>query len=430
MEKLNHYLNRGIYFSILFIAITFPLPYKIANLGIVTLALFWIIQKIITKSKPVYAFRNGSEKWIFFSFIGFFLVQIVALVYTSDFNNGVKNIESKLSFLIFPLILFDLRPGFRQCAVWLKAFVYSMALCTIVLLAQSISHYFSEGTLLTYHDFTSSLAFHAVFYSYYIFLSVIISALFIQKKLLVSYEKVLFVIGLLLSLLGLLISASKNVLIVTSLFLVVGFFIRLLKHKIGWKEVLVVFLICAASVYGISKVPSIKSRIAELTQLNGMENLEKIKRGELIVEGDIWQFNGTSLRITFWYVAWKKILKDDVLWLGYSPGDRRAEMNKEFYKNGLNPWYENYNIHNQFIQVLVELGLLGLGLYLILHVSLFIASLKQRNVLLGAFLIGFTIFQMTESAIERNKGIVFFVFFLLLILQMKPQLNENRNIRD
>ena len=430
MEKLNHYLNRGIYFSILFIAISFPLPFRIANLGIVALALFWIIQKVITERKPSYKFDSKSERWIFFSCIGFFLLQIVALLYTSDFNNGVKNIESKLSFLIFPLILFDLRPSFSQSLVWLKAFVYSMAVCTIVLLAQSISNYFSEGTLLTYHDFTSSLAFHAVFYSYYIFLSVIVSARFIQKKLLVPYEKVLFVIALSLSFMGLLISASKNVLIVTSLFLVVGFFIRLLKNKIGWKEILVVFSIGAASVYGISKVSAVKSRIAELTQLNGMENLEKIKRGEFIVEEDIWQFNGTSLRITFWYVAWKKILKDDVLWLGYSPGDRRAEMNEEFYKTGLNPWYENYNIHNQFIQVLAELGLLGLSLYLILHVSLFFESLKQRNILLGAFLIGFTIFQMTESVIERNKGIVFFVFFLLLILQMKPQTNENRNIRN
>ena len=404
MEKLNHYLSRGIHFSILFIAVTFPLPYKVANLGIVALALFWIIQKVTIERKPSYKFDSKSEKWIFFSCIGFFLLQIVSLAYTSDFNNGVKNIESKLSFLIFPLILFDLRPSFRECLVWLKAFVYSMAVCTIVLLTQSISHYFSEGTLLTYHDFTSSLAFHAVFYSYYIFLSVIISARFIQNKLLVSYEKVLFVIGLLLSFMGLLISASKNVLIVTSLFLVVGVFIRLLKHKIGWKEVLVVFLIGAASVYGISKVPAVKSRIVELTQLNGMENLEKVKRGEFIVEEDIWQFNGTSLRITLWYVAWKKILKDDVLWLGYSPGDRRAEMNEEFYEIGLNPWYKNYNIHNQFIQVLAELGLLGLSLYLILHVSLFVASLKQRNVLLGAFLIGFTIFQLTESVIERNKG--------------------------
>ena len=183
-------------------------------------------------------------------------------------------------------------------------------------------------------------------------------------------------------------------------------------------------------MYGISKVSAVKDRIAELAQLNGMENLDKIKRGDLIVAEDIPKFNGTSMRITFWYVVVNKMVDEGKMFLGYSPGDRRAVVNEEFYKNGLNPWYENYNIHNQFIQVLAELGLLGLVVYLLLHASVFIQALKIKNYFLAAFLIGFTIFQITESVIERNKGIVFFVFFLLLLSQIKPVLNENRDIRN
>lgn len=433
MEKqsqLNHYLNKGIHFSILFISITFPLPYKISNLGIVTLLIFWVIQKIITKNRPSFKFESTHEKWIFFSFLGFFVWQIASLLYTTDITNGIKNIESKLSLLIFPIILFDLKPSYRDVLFWLKSYVYSMALCTVVLLGQSILHYITEGSLLTYHDFTSSLAFHAVFYSYYIFLSVLITAFLFQKGELNMKEKALFIIALVLSFVGLLISASKNVLVVTSGFVIVGFLIRAVKQKIGFKEVVIVLLLGLTAVYGISKVPAVKNRIAELAQLNGMENLDKIKRGELIVAEDIPKFNGTSMRITFWYVVVHKMIDEEVMWLGYSPGDRRAVINEEFYKNGLNPWYENYNIHNQFVQVLAELGIIGVGLYLLMHLSLFIAAIDKRNFLLASFLVGFTIFQMTESVIERNKGIVFFVFFLLLILQLKPQQDENRNTRN
>ncbi|MBL4707506.1 MAG: O-antigen ligase family protein [Flavobacteriales bacterium] len=430
MSKLNQYLSRGIHFSILFIAISFPLPYKVSNLGIVALLVFWIIQKIVTKRKPSFNFESRYEKWIFFSFLGFFVWQIISLFYTTDISYGIKNVESKLSLLIFPLILFDLRPSYQQFLFWLKAYVYSMALCTIVLLVQSISHYFTEGSLLTYHDFTSSLAFHAVFYSYYIFLSILITAFLFQKNELKNTEKFLLIISIVLSLVGLLISASKNVLVVTSFFLIIGFLIRAIKQKVGWKEVSIVLLIGVVSVFGISKVPAVKNRIAELAQLNGMENLEKIKRGELIVAEDIPKFNGTSMRITFWYVVVNKMLDEGTMILGYSPGDRRAIINKEFYKNGLNPWYENYNIHNQFVQVLAELGLIGLGLYIMLHFSFLMAAIEKKNFLLAAFLIGFVIFQMTESIIERNKGIVFFIFFLLLLLQLKPYLNEDRDTRN
>mgnify|MGYP000147367369 CR=1 FL=1 len=124
-----------------------------------------------------------------------------------------------------------------------------------------------------------------------------------------------------------------------------------------------------------------------------------------------------------------KMIKENTLWLGYSPGDRRSVVNEEFYKNGLNPWYENYNIHNQFVQVLAELGIIGLILYITIHLSLFLSALKEKNFLLVALLVGFTIFQMTESIIERNKGIVFFVFFLILLQQFNTHLNENRNTR-
>lgn len=430
MNKLNHYINQGIHSSILFIAVTFPLPFKISNIGIVTLIVFWFFQKIATKRLAEYKFENKYERLIFFSFIGFFALQIISLLYTDNMTNGIKNSEGKLSLLVFPLVLFDLKPNIKQLIFWLKYYVYSMALCSVFLLFRSISHYFSKGSLLTYHDFTNSLDFHAVFYSYYIFLSVLISIFLFQRNELNKIEKRIFIVGLVLSFIGLIISASKNVLVVTSLFLILGFIIRAFKQRIGVKEVLIVLLIGASAAFGISKVPTVKSRIVELTQLNGMENLEKIKNGQLIVAEDIPKFNGTSMRITFWYVVVKKMMEEEVMLLGYSPGDRRAVINKEFYKNGLNPWYENYNIHNQFVQVLAELGLVGLTLYLLMHLSLFIAAIKSKNFLLMAFLSGFMIFQMTESIIERNKGIVFFIFFLLLLLQIKPLLNENRNTRN
>lgn len=430
MEKFKKIIDSGINIGLFYIAVTFPLPYKISNIGLVILLVFWLLQKISEKSLPSFRFKNKAAKLVFFSYVAFFIWTLLSLVYTDDVYNGIKNVESKLSLLLLPIILFDIAPSQKRLFHLFRAHIYSMAVCTIVLLCQSIGNYIETGSLLTYHDFTRSLDFHAVFYAYYIFLSILLTVFLYLYRSISKTEKVLLFISLLLSFVGLIISASKNVLVVTTLFLALGFVLRLLKKRIGIKELGFIALFGIIVIGGISQVGLIKDRIAQLTQLNGIENLEKLRKGEKLTETDIRKFNGTSLRIVFWYVSVDKLIRENKVLIGFSPGDRRAVMNEEYFRNGINPWYENYNIHNQFVQSFVELGLIGLVIYLLLHIGLFKVAWETRNYLLMIFLAGFIFFQMTESILERNKGIVFFIYFLILLQQFNLQENENRNLRD
>ena len=409
-----------------FIAISFPFPYQISNLGIVSLVVFWLLKQLTQKSKVI--FFNKIDRLIFFCFIGLFIWNAISLFYTQDLQNGLKTLESKLSLLIFPVIFYSTVISSSAVNRIIKYYIYSLALCTIFLLGISINNYIQQGSLLTYHDFTGALDFHAVFYSYYIFLAILSAVFLISKGGLKTSDRILIYSSIVLSFIGLLISASKNVLVVTSVFLVLSLAFRIIKNKIGFKEVIGAILFFSIAFISISQVPVVKSRIVELTELNGLGNLEKIKNGEKLVAEDIPQFNGTTLRITFWYVSFKKLIEKNRLLIGLSPGDRRQIMNKEYEKNGINPWYENYNIHNQFMQIFVELGLIGLLVYLFLHLNMLIYALNQKNLLLVAFIFGLIFFQMTESIIERNKGIVFFCFFLLLLKQISTK-DENRNLR-
>lgn len=430
MNTVKKYIDLGVYLSLIFIAVTFPLPYKISNLGIVALVVFWFAKKVVNKEGLSFNFSSKYDRLVLIAFWALFLWEAISLSYAENVAYGLKNIEGKLSLVLLPLVLYDLKLEVSKLISLLKYYIYSLAICTIVLLGQSITHYLQEGSLLTYHDFTRSLDFHAVFYSYYIFLSILISAFLYLKKMLSKQEKLLMTIALVLSFVGLIISASKNVLVVTTLFLIVGMIIRAVKSKIGWKEITIALAFIVVGGIGISQVTVIKNRIAEITQLNGMENYAKIKRGEKLVAEDIPKFNGTSLRITFWDVGINKLIEKDRFLIGLTPGDRRTVLNEEFFKNGLNPWYENYNIHNQFVQTLVELGLIGLVLYLLIHIGCIIIAIREDNFLLLTFIIGLIIFQMTESIIERNKGIVFVIFFLLLLKQFNQSLSEGRYIRD
>ncbi|KAA3653007.1 MAG: hypothetical protein DWP98_00460 [Bacteroidetes bacterium] len=430
MKNSITYLDKAIYFSLIFIISTVPLSFKISNLGIIALALFWIIKKIVAKESIKSFKTKDGYNWMTLAFFSLFFWQAISLLYTSNLKVGFTNLESKLSFIIFPLILGDLTFKREQLISLVKYFIYSIAICNIFLISLSIIHYFQEGTFLIYHDFTEVLGFHAVFYSYCLYLSVLFIYFLFNRISNSIIEIALMTVSTVLAFAALVISASKNVLVVTILSIVSLAVFNLIKGRIKKKQLIASFGILLVCVITFSQSPVIKNRISELTQLSGIENLEKIKSGEVLTHEDRILFNGTSLRVVFWYLGFKKLNDNNRFVLGLSSGDRKDVMNEEFDKNGLNPAYKDYNLHNQYIQTFVELGLIGLLLYIGLNFVFFKIALADKNYILLLFMIAFTIFQMTESVLERNKGIVFFVFFLLFIQKLSLNPNEDRNIRN
>jgi O-antigen ligase len=175
------------------------------------------------------------------------------------------------------------------------------------------------------------------------------------------------------------------------------------------------------------QMETVKNRMAELSSGSGMENFEIISSGGAIDVFDNKKYNGTSLRLSLWYLGIDELIERDRLLIGLSPADRRAIMNQRYYEVGMGP-YKNYNLHNQFIQTLVELGIIGLALYLLVYIALFGLSWHRSNHLLLVFLMATLIFQLTESILERNKVIVFIMFFYCLLATLKYHTeNEGRN---
>ncbi len=428
MSKTTKAFESGISLCLLFISVTFPLPSILSNIGVGALVVLWLLKKIAEKDYRL-NFQGKDRKWIVIGFSIFFLFQIVSLLYTENVSHGWKNVESKLSLLLIPMVIFDLKFTYSKIIRLLRFYVYSLAICSVLLIANSAIHYLKEGSLLVYHDFVSPLGFHAIFYSYYIFLALLVSAYFFQKEIVKGKEKLLLSISLVFLLSGLIAAASKNVLVVSVLLIVAGFAQQLLKNRLSFKKLAFSILGAAILLFGASQIGVVNDRVSELTELSGMENYHRIKQGDSLMYYDIDFFNGTSLRITFWDLVINKVVDDDKVFSGLTPGDRRQIMNGVYQQFGLIPYYENYNIHNQFIQVFAELGLFAFLLYLLLHIQLIRTALRHKNYLLLFFIIGLIIFQLTESLIERNHGIVFFCFFLSL-LQTLNVTDENRDIRN
>ncbi|MGK0386111.1 MAG: O-antigen ligase [Patiriisocius sp.] len=125
------------------------------------------------------------------------------------------------------------------------------------------------------------------------------------------------------------------------------------------------------------------------------------------------------------YQRWSNILEtlndEDSVFFGVGYGDapklyERAYLKGKHYK----ALSENYNAHNQFIELLTGSGILAVGLFIYLFV-LFASKTKLKGIALH-FFIAFLLFSISESILERSQGVFMFsfLFSVVYILKQKP----------
>jgi O-antigen ligase len=123
-------------------------------------------------------------------------------------------------------------------------------------------------------------------------------------------------------------------------------------------------------------------------------------------------WNSVNYRLLEWKASLTVIWKTPIVGIG--PAAAQGAMN-EFYRrfNG-STVNVNYNAHNQYLQTWMEYGLIGLiALLACLFIPLFQGHIERTHV---AFILIFSVICLTESLLERQKGIVFFTFFQSLVM--------------
>jgi O-antigen ligase len=110
-------------------------------------------------------------------------------------------------------------------------------------------------------------------------------------------------------------------------------------------------------------------------------------------------------------VLWEAAIQanSDVIF-GVGTGDYKTVMNK-FYNDHQMPNYadESYNSHNQFIQMFLSNGAIGLVSVIFLIGRPLFTSVRNQNVLGALIFFPFLIYGMTEVFLGRFQGLVFFV---------------------
>jgi O-antigen ligase len=123
----------------------------------------------------------------------------------------------------------------------------------------------------------------------------------------------------------------------------------------------------------------------------------------------------TDTRLARWNLALGIAAGSPVI--GYGSGSEKTVLKEGYFRNKyFHSYMSDLNAHNQFISMLIKFGISGLLVFLTTLCYGFRKSIKEKDLLLFAFLFVIVIVCFSENIIDRDKGIYFYsIFYSLLI---------------
>lgn len=348
--------------------------------------------------------------------LALFALICLELCFTHNIKAGRFAIEKKLSLLCFPLVIGtsaffqDNSEVKNRCY---RFFFAGTLAASIVLLGIAAYRYalVHDANCFFYHALVQPFGQHAVYFSVYIYIGLV----FMYHHSAGRPRGWLLAAMLLLA--GTIVLLSSKLIIFLFLLHVLALLFKRLLHqrRKAYTYLALLTLVLGTAILFLTKNP-VRERFSDLA--NGNVALLKQARFEPSNYFNAWQ-----LRFLLWKFS-VETLNEQQRWLiGVTPGDAQDELNAKVRQYNMyvgeksrgDYGYLHHNCHNQYVQSLLETGLIGLGLLLAI-LTLSVAQARRRRDVAALFVVLiFAYFFLTESALERMIGIVPFMIFLSLM---------------
>jgi len=418
---------RNVYICLAFIA-SISIPY-FERLSTFLFIIWGILGLLTVNLANCTYFRNQI---LLFMLPFLYVLNIIALVYTSNIDHGLFILEKKAALFFVPPLLFftqdTLQPYFRKISnVFVFSVIISSGICLIIALFRSLS-FTSEGlqfnaavvekgkgfleanqyggnyffhSYISFFKHPSYFALYICFSIAYVFdITVLHAHSFIKRILLIFTIVYLFGFLLLLA-----VRISLVFLVIFFLWKYCRYFKKMTKTARLLSLLAFVFFV-----------------ILNLNYNYRVKNI--ISDGFQIIRQDRDEISSNSAkRLMIWKIALDKFNVGGIV--GAGPGDVQDALNRQYKKKGILTEFEGLNAHNQFIQTYLGLGFMGL-LILLTHFYPLIKIKTRQNRFLINFLLVCFLFFMMESILEKHDGIVFYSYiYSVLFIENRRIEKEN-----
>lgn len=382
-----------------FALISLIFGYAISNIFIILLVITGIYY-IIKNKKYV------LHKWQI-PILLFFLFEVATLLWTINNNATIHHLQLELPILLLPIFVSQFPKLDRNDSYKIIRW-FSIGLIIYFLACLSNAYLIYQKTydieVFFYHPLVSVFKNHAIYISLYC--SFCILGLINIKK-----PNIFDLLLICLLFLFLLLLASKNVIISTLVIQLILF----VSNKKYWKVKLITLLfcfLCGMCLFFYDNL--IKERF--------LEELNYLDFSQVLFAKDFqdYHWTGTNLRI-FQLRLGFDIIEQNHKWIvGLGLGTSQ-EILDFLYKKYHCEQYYSYNFHNQYMQILVECGVLGLLLLISLIIYCFYKSIRDKNLIIFIFIFLMSILFLTEVVFFRQKGVIFFSLVYTIFFNIKKR---------
>lgn len=363
-----------------------------------------------------------------------YLLMVLSLIWTRDFEATVSGLQKEVLFLLIPLA-FLLVPDLRRIDISkiFRLYGFGMVLYALYYFGKAIFRYIQTGNkaVFFYHELVTldlNAIYVAVFASFAMFY-------FINLNNKNTLERMcIFILAVFVFLLS-----SKSIIFIDFL-LVVYYYIYFSETKKGIKFI-TISSVTLFLLFSLVFVKEIRERFLIEYETAFVDNTlnEDFTDGNVynISLNQAWNneifqqnhfFPGTAMRV-YQIRIFKEMLQDEnILFTGFGLEASQENIKKKAKEYNLYNGYGEFNFHNQYVQTFAELGIFG---FLILLAMVFFnikKALSDKNFLHIVFSLTMIILFLTESFFCRQRGIVFFIalysmFNVYKVLPKDKQIN-------
>jgi len=388
---------------------------KVTNVTIILILLYWITEpQLLSKIKT--AFRSK----FFWSIISLFLLHLLSLAYSHDLHTGLKQIETRVTLFVFPLVFITIRLTTYTFNTLLKTFIWACMAVSIIGLIYSNYLFLTAGeSVYLYSDnLLLLIKGQAIYFALYLNAALLFVAYLyftdslVTKKYLYTY---LVTPTLVLMIFLLASRISLMVLVLLFILLVVVIIIKNKKYKLGLALIscFAIGILLLAALF-----PKTINRFKSLTYYH-FDYKDATQVYHFNEEEFENRWNGLTIRLAIWSCTWDAIKDNPIIGTGigdYMHDLREAYQEKEF-KLGL---INDYSPHNQYLQIILSLGVVGFLAFMWGLLFPLREAHNQLNYLYLFFTILILMNMITEDIWGAFRGVVFFSFFNSLLFFQKP----------
>jgi O-antigen ligase len=382
----------------------FPVVSLIITVVLVLAALFY--NSLGEKKNLI---RQRPHVWFMFAF---FLWILISILLSDNTNRGFRYLDSRLPLGYFPLSigLIYLRKYFRDRILFAIALLITAVAITCFAYGVYRSVTLHDSSLLYNDSLTVPVTGQqSIYISLLVNIAIYIFVYFLFFKDNLQYKAavlggvlILFVINFFL--------ASRNMMLVLYVFtLAFACWYVITRRKYVEGGILVIGILMGG--FAIVKfAPKTINRFKELTYTK-FDYQQTGPESHYNMAVDTGQWNGANTRLAIWGCGWELFKQNPVMGVGL--GDKKDELIRVYEKKNFEFAIRTQkNVHNNYLDILVSMGIVGFMLFLIAWVILPLrAAWINKDILSVLIVLTLALAMLTENYFDRALGGALVGFF-------------------